>query len=159
MDLVEKWLIRILDSEGGYWDDPVGGPTRWGISKRSYPDLDIQNLTVAEAAEIYKRDFLSPLKWEKYYDGVAFQLLDFAVNSGPSRAIKSLQRELGLKEDGVVGSKTISKIDSLSESDLIMLLVANRLELMTTLKNYPENSRGWIRRMAKNLRYAVEDSD
>lgn len=158
---VEKWLIRILGHEGGYSDDPddPGGETKWGISKRSYPHLDIKNLTVEDAAEIYKRDFLAPLKWERYADGVAYQILDFGVNSGPRTAIKRLQRELGVKDDGVVGPITIARINALSESDLIMILIAARIEYMTDLRNWPEHGRGWMRRMAKNLRYGAEDSD
>ncbi len=45
-DTVQKWLVRILGHEGGCWDDPAGGPTKWGISQRSYPDLDIASLTI-----------------------------------------------------------------------------------------------------------------
>jgi len=158
-DTVEKWLVRIKGHEGGFWDDPVGGPTKWGVSKRAYPHLDIANLTVEEAAEIYRRDYLKPLQWERYHDGVAYQLLDFGVNSGPKTAIKHLQRELGVKADGVVGPVTIARIGSLSESDLIMILIANRIEFMTNLRNWDSAGRGWMKRMAKNLRYGAEDSD
>ena len=160
-DTVEKWLIRILGHEGGYSDDPddPGGKTRWGISQRAYPYLDIANLPVEYAAEIYRRDYLKPLQWDRYHDGVAYQLLDFGVNSGPKTAIKRLQREIGVKDDGVVGPVTIARIGALSESDLIMVLIANRIEFMTDLKNWPEHGRGWMRRMAKNLRYGAEDSD
>ena len=158
-DTVEKWLVRILGHEGGFWDDPVGGPTKWGISQRSYPHLDIPSLPVEYAAEIYKRDYLNPLQWERYHDGVAFQLFDFGVNSGPKTAIRHLQRELGLKDDGVVGPVTITRISALSESDLIMILIANRIEFMTDLRNWDSAGRGWMRRMAKNLRYGAEDSD
>ena len=158
-DTVEKWLVRILGHEGGFWDDPVGGPTKWGICQRSYPHLDIASLPVEYAAEIYKRDYLTPLRWDKYHDGVAYQLLDFGVNSGPRTAIKHLQRELGVKDDGVVGPVTITRISALSESDLIMILIANRIEFMTDLRNWDSAGRGWMRRMAKNLRYGAEDSD
>ncbi len=55
-DLLDNW-------EGGYVDDPAdpGGETNFGISKRSYPDLDIKALTRDEAIAIYYRDF-----WQKY---------------------------------------------------------------------------------------------
>ena len=55
-DLIDNW-------EGGYVDDPAdpGGRTKYGISQRSYPDLDVRNLTKDNAIDIYWRDF-----WDKY---------------------------------------------------------------------------------------------
>jgi hypothetical protein len=51
-DLIDNW-------EGGYVNDPhdAGGETNMGISKRSYPDVDIRHLTREDAEEIYYRDF------------------------------------------------------------------------------------------------------
>jgi lysozyme family protein len=51
-DLIDNW-------EGGYVDDPAdpGGETKYGISKRSYPNEDIKNLTRDRAIAIYYRDF------------------------------------------------------------------------------------------------------
>jgi lysozyme family protein len=154
---VQEWLIRILGAEGEYWDDPVGGPTKWGISKRSYPHLDIRNLTIQDAETIYRRDFLTPLKVDRYDDGVAFQLLDFAVNSGQPNTIKAVQKELGAKPDGIAGKDTIARMMNHTEAGLIMLIVASRLSFMTKLQNWPENSRGWVNRMVENLRYAANE--
>jgi lysozyme family protein len=156
---VQKWLVRILGHEGGYWDDPVGGPTKWGISQRSYPDLDIQTLTVEDAEQIYRRDFLAPLQVDRFEDGLTYQLLDFAVNSGQQTAIKVLQRTLGLKPDGVVGPKTLTTIAGKSESDLVMIVIAARLQFMVRLQNWDDNAGGWTNRMAKNLLFAVDDTD
>ena len=52
-------INNVLQSEGGYVydkDDP-GGETKYGISKRAYPDFDIKNLTKDDAKAIYLRDF------------------------------------------------------------------------------------------------------
>lgn len=155
---VQEWLKRILGHEGGYWDDPVGGPTKWGISKRSYPDLDIENLTVEDAARIYRYDYIRPLNIDMFEDGVAYQLLDFAVNSGQNNAVKCLQKELQVEVDGIIGRKTMEAILERKESDLVQLIIASRISFMTNLKNWPENSKGWMNRMADNLRYAVLDT-
>ena len=52
-------FILSPDVEGEYSNDPndPGGETKWGISKRAYPDLDIRNLTKADALAIYFRDY------------------------------------------------------------------------------------------------------
>lgn len=102
---------KILAVEGGYSNHPQdpGGETRWGISKRSYPDLDIKNLTKEQAIGIYRRDY-----WD--YDWipsqeVAEKLFDMAVNMGVQTSNRYLQhalRELGfaLNVDGVIGGQT-----------------------------------------------------
>ena len=54
-----KAFEKVLRHEGGYVNDPLdlGGETKYGISKRSYPHLDIKNLTLDQAKQIYFRDF------------------------------------------------------------------------------------------------------
>ena len=50
-------IIEItLEHEGGYVHDPndLGGETNFGIAGRFYPDVDIKNLTIEGAKEIYK---------------------------------------------------------------------------------------------------------
>lgn len=136
---------RLMGNEGGYVNDPddPGGETNWGISKRSYPHLDIKNLTREDAKQIYFRDF-----WQKINGGlidkrVAFQVFDFAVNSGPARAVTFFN----------AAAKR-----SHSVTDMIMHLTADRIDYMTTLKNWPHHGKGWMRRMATNLRFGAEDS-
>jgi len=158
---IEEWLERLIGHEGGYVNDSAdpGGETKWGICKRSYPQLNIKMLSVSQAAEIYIRDFIGPLQAESYHDGVGFQLFDFAVNSGAQTAIRYLQREIGVADDGYVGPVTIERLNEASESDLIQLITASRIEFMTKLKNWPNHGKGWMVRMAKNLRYGAIDSE
>jgi len=55
MDAFEVALNFVLKWEGGYVNDPrdSGGETKFGISKKAYPNLDIKNLTQQQAGEIY----------------------------------------------------------------------------------------------------------
>ncbi len=156
----EGAIERVLGLEGKYSNRPEdpGGETNWGISKRSYPDLDIKNLKREEAVAIYKRDFWNLLNADKLPDGVAYQLLDFAVNSGIGTAIRYFQRALDVADDGHWGPVSQAAADKASETDMIMNLNAERLDLMTRLSNWPTESRGWARRIARNLKYGAEDS-
>lgn len=169
---VARWIQRITLIEGGYTDDPAdpgnwtGGQvgqgeckgTNFGIAANTYGELDIKNLTLDQAADIYIRDFLAPLQAELMPPGLVYQLLDFAVNSGTARAVRGLQRELRLIDDGVIGPKTIAAVAARSPSDLIQLLLANRIDFLTDLRNWPHAGRGWMKRQARNLRYGAEDS-
>ena len=151
---------RLFDHEGGYVNDPndPGGETKYGVSKRSYPNEDIPNLTKERAKEIFREDFWDRINADKLHDGVAWQLADFAYHSGPETAVRYFQRALGVADDGEWGPRSQDAANSISETDQIMGIVAERLDFMTRLKNWPHASRGWVRRMAQNLRYGREDS-
>lgn len=151
---------RLIGHEGGYVNNPLdpGGETNWGISKRSYPNIDIKNLTRNGAKEIYRVDFWNRINGDRLPDGVSYQLFDFAVNSGIEVAVRYFQRALGVADDGHWGPVSQSAADQTSESDMILGLNAERLEFMTKLVNWPNASRGWARRIAQNLRYGAIDS-
>lgn len=146
--------------EGGYVNNPndPGGETKYGISKRSYPHVDIKALTRDGAKSIFFDDFWQRIDADNLYDGVAFQLLDFAVNSAIETAVRYLQRACGVADDGHWGPVSTAAAAAMTESDLILRLNAERLDYMTKLSNWPDASRGWARRIAQNLRYGAVDS-
>lgn len=153
-------INRVLSHEGGYTtgeNDP-GGETNWGISKRSYPNVSIKELTRGQAVAIYYRDFWLKAHCEQFADGVGYQLMDSAVNSGISQSMRFLQRAAGVADDGVFGPVTLAAMRKMSETDFIMKFLAERLEFMTKLKNWPNHGKGWARRIAANLRYGAQDS-
>jgi lysozyme family protein len=96
---------------------------------------------------------------ERGFDAVAFQLLDFAVNSGIETSVRYLQRAVGVADDGHWGPVSQAALEAMSESDLVLLLNGERLDYMTRRKNWPHAGKGWARRIAQNLRYGAEDSD
>jgi len=170
LETIKKWLIRINGHEGGYTNrspkaDP-GGETKWGISKRSYPYLNIKSLTLEQAAGIYLTDFITPISSRTLPDGITFQLIDFSVHSGIRKAVKELQRYMNIiiggervKPDGIIGPYTRAKILSFSDSDLVMIITAARIKFLKDLSNWQENNRGWMDRIANNLLYGAEDTD
>ena len=153
-------IDRVLGHEGGYVNDPndPGGETKWGISARSYPHVNIKDLTREGAKGIYLRDFWQELNGDRLYAGVAYQLLDFAINSGIQTAIRYYQRALNVADDGHWGPTSQAAADTMPEWKQIMLLTAERIDFMTKLKNWPNHGKGWSRRMALNLRYGALDS-
>lgn len=151
---------RLMGHEGGYVNTPrdPGGETNWGISKRSYPHTDIKRLTRDDAKRIYKRDFWDSIHADALPDGVSFQLFDFAVNSGIETAIRKLQAACRVADDGHWGPVSQAAVEAMSESDLIMRVLAQRLRFMRRLKNWPHHGGGWVERIATNLEYGAEDS-
>jgi lysozyme family protein len=150
---------RLFTSEGGYSNDPrdPGGETNWGISKRAYPTVEIRTLTREEAKAIYLRDFWARIGADSLPSSVVYQVFDFAVNSGIETAVRYLQRAIGAADDGHWGPVSSAIAASLTAPAMILMLNAERLELMTKLSNWPTASRGWARRIARNLQYAEHD--
>lgn len=156
----DKAFTRLIDHEAGYINDPAdpGGETKYGISKRSYPHLDIKNLTLGEARSIYYKDYWMAIGVDAP-DSIRFQVFDFGVNSGIGTAIRRLQTALNVADDGDFGERSRNALMHMSESDVLMRYIAERLDFMTRLKNWPDHGKGWSRRIAANLRFAADDND
>lgn len=159
MTSFEIVIERVFMDEGGYINDPKdpGGETNFGISKRSYPTIEIKNLTREQAAAIYKRDFWDPIQLDNAPFGIAEQLMDFAVNSGISTSVRALQRAVGVADDGVIGPHTTQAILNMQNHDVIMRFLAERIDFMTRCKNWKDACTGWMRRIAQQLRYGADD--
>ncbi len=144
---VEKILDRLIEREGGYVNHPAdpGGETKYGISKRSYLDVDIPALTKERARDIYERDFYHRFSLSGLRDLRAIEwILDWLVHSGPS-VIRRIQRELKIEADGVVGEATITAINNMADpKDLLRW----RLVFLCGLTKHPF-IKGWVNRLVK----------
>jgi lysozyme family protein len=149
---------RLLGNEGGYSNNPAdpGGETNWGIAKRSYPDVDIANLTRDQAKAIYLRDFWQPLGDAD--PAIKFQVFDFAVNSGIQTAIRKLQAAIEVADDGHWGPMSAAKLAECDKNDVLMRFIAQRLRFWTALSTWTTFGKGWANRAAKQLEYASEDN-
>jgi lysozyme family protein len=156
----EAIIERVLGHEGGYVFDPrdPGGATKFGISKRAYPFVDIENLTRTTAISIYRRDYWPRIHGDELPISVAFQVMDAAVNHGAGNAVRWLQRAAGVGDDGIVGPLTLAAVRRMDSRDLVDLFVAERLEFYARLEGFNAFGRGWVRRVAGNLRFAAKDT-
>lgn len=155
----ETAIERVLSHEGGYVNDPndPGGETNWGISKRAYPDVDIKNLTREQAIAIYKRDYWDKVAGAQLHEDIAYQVLDFAVNSGGPVAIQYLQRAAGAADDGYIGPATIEAVNKMPMPVLILIYIALRQKYQVKLKAWKNFSAGWASRNADNMLLAAQD--
>ena len=125
-ELFKKCIDVVLKHEGGYTDNPndlgnwVGGykvgrlvGTKYGIAGRYFPDVDIKNLTIEQAKEIYYEYFWKPMRLEGIKDELAvLHIFDYGVNAGRKRSIRTAQRLAGVTADGIIGPVTTKYINN-----------------------------------------------
>lgn len=150
----------LMANEGGYVNNPhdKGGETKYGISKTAYPNIDIPSLTIAQAKEIYKRDYWDMCKCDLLPDALSVAVFDFAVNSGVVRAVKYLQSCLGVVADGKVGNQTIGAANRLKERVVLDAYMNMRFDFIQKIvANKPSQKRflkGWTERCVRVRRVA-----
>jgi lysozyme family protein len=123
----EKIVENVLKNEGGYSDDQddLGGETKYGISKRTYPLLTVKDLTVGTAKDIYYQDFWINQAYKHFVSSrIAEKIFDLAINIGKDKAHVILQRALKavgkiVEEDGRIGKKTLEAVNSSNERELL----------------------------------------
>ena len=122
---------KTIGLEGGYCNNPHDPrkETKYGISKRQYPDLDIKNLTIEHAKEIYNCDYWLPIHLNSIAnESIADEIFDTGVNMEPSEAVEIAQRALNFlgrgtyEEDGIMGPMTLAGIDYWANVDPQALL-------------------------------------
>ena len=138
-----------LGHEGGYVNDArdPGLETKFGISKRSYPNLDIKSLTLEQAQAIYKRDYWQQASCERMQPKIAIAVFDAAVHHGPKTAVKLLQRALKVADDGEYGRITHGTLQSRDTNETLELLLAHRAIYLTTCPAWPTYKLGWLKRL------------
>ena len=124
-------LYTIGTWEGGYSDTAgdKGGETKFGISKKAFPGVDISKLTLESAVNIYDVSYWRPLSLDEIKSiRVAWKVFDIAVNQGPGEAAKILQRSLVVTADGLIGPVTISAANQANEEILLRKLAFGQMD-------------------------------
>ena len=159
----EKAFKYVIANEGSYVfdkNDP-GGETKYGISKRAYKSLNIKELTLEQAKEIYWRDYWKAGKIDEISNiFIATQLLDFSVNFGIRGATIVLQRALRaggiiVQEDGLIGPETLSATKILEPSILLAAMKAEAAGYYRVIAAKNPSQRkflsGWLNRAYKKI--------
>ena len=128
MDMIDRVIAR----EGGakvtnYSQDP-GGITKYGISQRAHPEVDVKNLSYSQARKIYEKEYLINTRIDELPAPDFFKeaVLDFAVHSGPSTAIKYVQKLVNVEQDGKLGPETFTALQGFDLKDVQKALAVQR---------------------------------
>lgn len=165
MSNFEKAIDRVLAHEGGYVNDPMdrGGETNWGVTRNTATAAgykgSMRDMTRDQAKAIYKRLYWDTIKADQMPFVIAYQVFDAAVNHGVSAASKMIQRAVGVADDGVIGTNTLRAINSRSAQNLVLEFNGERIRFYTAIAKpqFDRFGKGWMNRVAQNLRYAAND--
>lgn len=168
----ESAVTLVLQHEGGFVNHPrdPGGATNFGITRdtlshaRGRPASveDVRCLSRREAASIYRSLYWKTVRADELPLGLDLAVFDFAVNSGPKRAVSMLQDVLGVKADGLIGPVTIKAANRADPTGTVRCLTQARLGFLSRLTTWPVFGRGWRRRVLaveqEALRFAASSS-
>lgn len=157
---LDKALVHIFGHEGGFTRDPrdpgnwTGGKigvgenrgTKYGIACHAHPNVDIVNLTLAQAADIYRRQYAAPIGYADLPEGVDLVAFDASVNSGPAASLRFLGRALGVT--AALSAVVTAAKTAPNKIAVIKAACAERLAFMRSLAIWVTYGVGWSRRVA-----------
>jgi len=153
----KRCLTELLKHEGGYVDHPrdPGGATNLGVTLatlrewrgKTVTKADVKALTVEEAGAIYRAKYWVVAGCDRLPAGVDLIVFDMAVNSGPARAVRTLQQVVNVTPDGVVGPVTLTAARAKPAAELIDAYSRKREAFYRSLSTFDTFGRGWMRRL------------
>lgn len=168
--IFQRALKIVFESEGGLSDHPEddGGRTNLGITQggldayrknyfcSAFPKT-VDALTRDQAAMIYYDMFWVSAHCDSMPAPLAIAVFDYAVNSGPRKAITRLQQSLGVETDGAFGTQTIAALAKAHVGDVLDRLMAIRFARWAADDDYKTFGTGWFRRGARLIRRISEN--
>lgn len=155
----DKCLTMVLNHEGGFVDHPKdpGGATNMGVTLGTYEQWMGRSVTVAEmkaltfddVAPIYRKNYWDRVRGDDLPAGVDWSVFDWAVNSGPSRSAKALQKIVMVARDGAIGPKTLYAVANQEPNKIIDAMYSARQRFYERLSTFDTFGRGWTRRNAE----------
>lgn len=153
----QRSLDLVLAHEGGFVNHPKdpGGATNLGITIGTLSEhlgrpatvADVKGIPMETVEAIYENNYWDRARCYDLPLGLDYAVFDFAVNSGVSRAVRMLQRVLGVKEDGVIGAKTMAALADEDVPALITHLCDARMAFLRGLKHWRTFGKGWTIRV------------
>lgn len=161
------FLALLKIHEGGKYTDgkhpyDPGGPTKWGITIPDIPGATadtIRNLTWEEAVPIYDTKYWDVVCGDDLPSGVDYTVADYGVHSGTHRAIKVLQRVVGVREDGVMGPETLAAVKARDPKAVINAICDERLHFLRSLRIWEQDKNGFTARVAEVRASSLDMAD
>jgi lysozyme family protein len=113
----------------------------------------MRQLPLETARSIAKSEYWDRFQCDQFAPAIGYQVFDTAYNGG--KPVQWLQQAVGAVADGIIGAKTIAAVRAADPAKVLLRFNAARLRYLTSLSNWPGNSKGWARRIADNLEKGI----
>lgn len=159
---LEEALTVIFENEGGFANDKDdhGGATNYGITQGVYHDWledhgralePVRNITKTTAAEIYRTNYWLDGQCDKLPEHLALVHFDMCVNAGVRQAALILQRALKVKDDGVIGPKTLAAAAAMNPIVAVERYTKYRVSFYFGLTSDPTQRKFWNSWLTRSL--------
>lgn len=156
----DQAFAKLMESEGGYSNHPSdpGSETMYGITARVAIQAGyigrMRDLPLATAKDIARKRYWDAVRADELPAVARYPMLDAAYHSGPTQAIKWLQRAADVKDDGILGPMTLGAVNR-EPWRCAVRMTAERLDFLTSLPTWGHFGKGWTRRIASVLKEAM----
>lgn len=161
----EAAMIRVFADEGGYTNDPIdpGGATNWGITiidarkywKADASPTDVRNMPKSIAADIYRKHYANPMRYDELPAGFDYSVLDAAINSGVGRAPVWAGKALGIAAKSI--NDVVAPANAAKDKvAAIQKYWAVRMAFLQSLSTFWRFGKGWTRRVTTGEAAAVK---
>lgn len=165
MSRFSNCLNITLRHEGGWSDHPrdPGGATMRGVTIARYAAYkgrvvtkdELRHISTVELEDIYRKGYWNLVKADDLPAGLDLTMFDFAVNSGPARSVKTIQRIVGVAQDGVMGVFTLQAVRKRDTVELIRAMYEARMGFLRNLSTWSTFGKGWKRRVDDILHRSI----
>lgn len=168
MTRFQQILPDTLRYEGGFSDhseDP-GGATMQGVTLATFRSFygadktegDLRNITRGQLERIYEAGYWYPSCAYRMWVGLDRVAFDAAVNSGPKRSLRWVQKAVGTAPDGIWGPKTDAAVKRCTDRpEAVQRACAVRMAFLHRLRHWKTFGRGWSKRVATVEARAVRE--
>ena len=170
MAIFDPAYEKMICNEGGYISHNIendrGGQTYAGIARAFHgdwkgwafidrQDIDNPNLT-SMVYDFYRVKFWNRIKGDEILSQRSCEtIFDFSVNAGIRTSIKIAQIVIGSTPDGIMGPKSLKKINDYNEelfvSQYSLAKVARYAEIVNRDKSQSKFLLGWINRILSDI--------
>lgn len=166
-DSYKASLQAVLREEGGYVNHPKdpGGATNKGITQAVFDNynklrgksrISVKLITSDEVERIYRMQYWDVVRGDELPAGLDYAVFDYAVNSGPSRAVKHLQEILKVPVDGAMGPQTLGAARVANTEGAVIALCNRRMQFLQNLPTWGTFGKGWTARVGRVKKLGVD---
>jgi lysozyme family protein len=127
--------------------------TKWGITQRWHPEVDVASLTAEGAIQVYYQKYWLESQAYTLPIPLGVALFDGAVNHSVATGVTLLQRAAGVKEDGVIGPVTIAAARNVPR--ILRLYCVRRAQRYADSPRFKDYGQHWMERLMESYAYCL----